>query len=205
MRFVPFGDAAWRARLDGPLEVARRKELLHALRGAAGVADVVVSEEHVLVVPAEPDAFVIERIGDVVARVLGTPLPAATATREHLVAVRYDGEDLESIARATRLAVDDIVRLHGAAVYEVAAVGFLPGFAYLRGLDGALVLPRRATPRPRVVPGSVAIAGPYSAIYPFASPGGWHLLGVAVGFSSFTVEAGATLALGDRVRFEVAA
>jgi UPF0271 protein len=202
MRFVPFGDAAWRARLDGPLDIARRRALLDALRGTGGIADAVVSEEHVLVVPAEAEAFSVERLGEVVARVLDAPLPPAVATREHVVAVRYDGEDLDSTARTTGLSVDDVVRLHGAPVYEVAAIGFLPGFAYLRGLDAALVLSRRATPRPRVPPGAVAIAGPYSAIYPFASPGGWHLLGVAVGFSAFTVESGSTLALGDRVRFE---
>ena len=58
-----------------------------------------------------------------------------------------------------------------------AFCGFAPGFAYLRGLDPALHLPRRATPRTRVPAGAVAIADTYAAVYPSASPGGWHLLG----------------------------
>jgi len=77
----------------------------------------------------------------------------------------------------------------------------LPGFAYLRALDPRLVLPRRATPRPRVPALSVAIAGPYTGLYPFASPGGWHLLGTAVGFAPFDAHTGAAMSLGDRVRF----
>ena len=61
--------------------------------------------------------------------------------------------------------------------YTVAFCGFAPGFAYLTGLPTALQLPRRATPRPRVPAGSVAIAGELAAVYPTASPGGWHLIG----------------------------
>ena len=96
----------------------------------------------------------------------------------------------------------EIVRAHAEATYEVAVVGFLPGFAYLRGLDPRLVVPRRATPRPRVPALSVAIAGPYTGIYPFASPGGWSLLGTVVGFVPFDGASGARLRLGDGVRFE---
>jgi KipI family sensor histidine kinase inhibitor len=77
----------------------------------------------------------------------------------------------------------------------------MPGFAYLRGLDPRLVIPRRATPRPRVPAGAVAIGGPYTGVYPLASPGGWHLLGTAIGAALFDVRSGATLALGDRVTF----
>jgi KipI family sensor histidine kinase inhibitor len=56
-------------------------------------------------------------------------------------------------------------------------LGFAPGFAYLGPLPPQLVTPRRSTPRPRVPPGSVAIAGSQTGIYPLATPGGWHLLG----------------------------
>ena len=94
-----------------------------------------------------------------------------------------------------------MVALHAASTYVVATIGFLPGFAYLRGLDAHLVLPRRSSPRARVPALAVGIAGPYAGVYPFASPGGWHLLGTAVGFTPFDARRGATLALGDRVRF----
>jgi KipI family sensor histidine kinase inhibitor len=79
-------------------------------------------------------------------------------------------------------------------------MGFSPGFAYLGGLPPALELPRRATPRTRVPAGSLAIAGLQSAVYPFDSPGGWHLIGSVVGVRMFGPD-GPMLQLGDRVRF----
>lgn len=115
--------------------------------------------------------------------------------------VRYDGPDLDEVSRRLATSTAEVVSLHTATTYTVAAIGFQPGFGYLRGLDRRLVLPRRDTPRPRVPALSVAIAGPYTGVYPFASPGGWHLLGTAVDFCPFDAERGAALALGDRVRF----
>jgi KipI family sensor histidine kinase inhibitor len=73
--------------------------------------------------------------------------------------------------------VDDVIERHQAPTYACAFCGFAPGFAYLTGLDAALHLPRRPTPRTRVPAGSVAIAAEYSAVYPSVSPGGWHLIG----------------------------
>jgi KipI family sensor histidine kinase inhibitor len=93
------------------------------------------------------------------------------------IPVRYDGPDLADVAAATGLQVDDVVELHCGAVYEVAFCGFAPGFGYLSGLPERLHLPRRATPRTSVAAGSVAIAAGYAAVYPGASPGGWHVLG----------------------------
>jgi len=105
------------------------------------------------------------------------------------------------VASASGLSPAEVVAIHSGTAYEVTVVGFLPGFAYLRALDPRLVLPRRATPRPRVPALSVAIAGPYTGVYPFASPGGWHLLGTALGFTPFDARTGAAMSLGDRVRF----
>jgi UPF0271 protein len=86
----------------------------------------------------------------------------------------------------------------------VRVVGFLPGFAYLGGLDERLVVPRRASPRARVPAGAVALAGPYTGVYPLASSGGWNLVGTALDFVAFSPAEGATLRLGDTVRFEAA-
>jgi UPF0271 protein len=191
----PMGDAAWRARLPAGTDT---RALLGALRGLAGVVDAVVSEEHALVCfdPAAPPSGV-EAILERAARATA-PSPAA---REHAIAVRYDGEDLEEVARLAALSRDEVIALHAGAEYVVAAIGFLPGFAYLRGLHPRLVVPRRAMPRARVPALSVGIAGPYTGVYPFHSPGGWSLLGTAEGFTPFDARSGATLALGDRVRF----
>ena len=87
------------------------------------------------------------------------------------------GPDLDDVALACGLDPEDVCQRHAAVEYVVCFVGFLPGFPYLGPLDTRLRLPRRATPRPKVPPGSVAIAGEYSGIYPWASPGGWHIIG----------------------------
>ena len=113
----------------------------------------------------------------------------------------YDGPDLDEVARAIDATTDDVVQLHLAATYTVETMGFAPGFAYLVGLDTRLArIGRRATPRPRVGAGALAIAGGFTAVYPFDSPGGWNLIG-RVDERMFTAEAGARLALGDQVRF----
>jgi KipI family sensor histidine kinase inhibitor len=94
-----------------------------------------------------------------------------------VVPVVYDGDDLAEVADRTGLTVAEVVARHTATEYRSVMLGFTGGFAYLSGLDPALRLPRRATPRLRVPAGSVAIAGEQAGIYPNASPGGWHLLG----------------------------
>ena len=126
----------------------------------------------------------------------------ARSAREHVISVTYDGPDLHDVASRTGLSVSEVVERHSGRPYEVYLLGFVPGWAYLGDLDPALVLPRRAEPRPRVPAGSVAIAGLQTGIYPLATPGGWHLIGrtTTVMFDP-AVEPPATLAPGDRVRF----
>ncbi|WP_033295789.1 5-oxoprolinase subunit B family protein [Amycolatopsis jejuensis] len=108
---------------------------------------------------------------------LSTVDVSARETATVALPVRYDGPDLADVATASGLSVEEVVRRHSSAEYTAAFCGFAPGFAYLTGLDPALHLPRRSTPRTRVPAGAVAIAGEYSAVYPHPSPGGWHLLG----------------------------
>jgi UPF0271 protein len=196
----PFGDAAWRARLP---DEGSRRAVLAALRALPRVVDAVVSEQRALVTfaPGSPPEGVAEAIERALGRA-GEGGADVAPPREHTVHVRYDGADLAELAYAAGVSPDEAAALHAGAVYEVAFVGFQPGFAYLRGLDSRLVVPRRASPRPRVPALSVAVAGPYTGVYPFASPGGWSLLGTAVGFAPFDAERGALLAVGDRVRFE---
>ncbi len=93
------------------------------------------------------------------------------------VGVRYDGEDLAEVARLCGLEPAEVVRRHTAGPWTVAFTGFAPGFGYLSGGDPALDVPRRAEPRTAIPAGSVGLAGPFSGIYPRASPGGWQLIG----------------------------
>jgi KipI family sensor histidine kinase inhibitor len=134
--------------------------------------------------------------------VLPAAVGAGPAGRLVRIAVRYDGEDLPDVAARLGLDVAEVVARHTAPTYTVACLGFSRGFPYLEGLDPALQLPRRDSPRPRVPAGAVAIAADQAGIYPQAMPGGWHLLGTtdAVLFDE-TAEPPALLAPGDRVRF----
>jgi len=104
----------------------------------------------------------------------------APAGREVVFPACYDpsmAPDLGEVAAATGLTSAEVVRLHSARPYTAEVVGFMPGFAYLGGLDPRLKLDRRTVPRPRVPEGGIAIAGLQSAIYPSPTAGGWHLIG----------------------------
>jgi KipI family sensor histidine kinase inhibitor len=121
------------------------------------------------------------------------------------IPVRYGGEhgpDLGTLADARDLSIEAVVALHTAPEYVVHFVGFLPGFAYLGGLDPRLATPRREVPRTSVPAGSVGIGGVQTGVYPIASPGGWHLIGrTDLRLFDPSREPAALLATGDRVRF----
>jgi 5-oxoprolinase (ATP-hydrolysing) subunit B len=191
MRIEALGDRAIRF----PRPPGGAGAIVGAIRAWPGVVDVVVAREDV--------AVYFDRTPHVDADALGTLASLAgdpTEPRAHVLRVVYDGVDLEDVARATNLAVSDVIARHLAGAYVVDTMGFAPGFAYLDGLDPSLALPRRTTPRERIQAGSLAIAGTQTAIYPFDSAAGWHVIGRVVDACMFD-ERGALLALGDRVRF----
>ena len=127
------------------------------------------------------------------------------APRRIEIPVCYGGDfgiDLESAAQSCRLASLDFIRLHASADYRVAMLGFAPGFPYLLGLPTQLHLQRRAQPRLQVPPGSVAVGGAQTGIYPNALPGGWHLIGrTPLRLFDAASEEPCLLAAGDAVRF----
>jgi inhibitor of KinA len=121
------------------------------------------------------------------------------------IPVRYGGEhgpDLASLAEARDLSIEAVVTLHTTPEYVVHFVGFMPGFAYLGGLDPRLATSRREVPRTSVPAGSVGIGGAQTGVYPMASPGGWHLIGrTDLRLFDPSREPAALLTAGDRVRF----
>jgi KipI family sensor histidine kinase inhibitor len=129
-------------------------------------------------------------------------LPGADAPEGPLLelAVDYDGPDLASTADLVGITAAALVAQHTAIEHVVAFCGFAPGFGYLAGSPWDV--PRLESPRPRVEPGSVGLAGTWTGAYPSASPGGWRVIGRtdAVLWDPRR-EQPALLAPGTRVRF----
>jgi len=125
--------------------------------------------------------------------------------RQVEIAVCYGGEfgpDLAAVCTMHGMTPAQAIELHASAEYLVYFLGFVPGFAYLGELSEALVTPRLAVPRRRVPAGSVGIAGNQTGVYPFATPGGWRLLG-RTPMAMFRTDRDelSLLSIGDRVRF----
>ncbi len=159
---------------DADLEAAaaRAHALARALEGEPNIEELVPGAASLLVLTRRGSA-------DAVAAALrNLEQPALEGSaRAHEVAVRWNGPDLAEVARLTERTPEELVAALRAMVFTVAFVGFQPGFPYLVGLAAEFHVPRLASPRTLVPAGSFAIAGPFAGIYPFASPGGWRLLG----------------------------
>lgn len=177
-----------------------------ALRRArvAGVRDVVPAMRD-LVVHVDPLRCSLAALERALEDGFASSCGDAPAGALHEIPMRYGGDagpDLALVAASSGLSVADVCQRHCGRRYTVCFVGFLPGFPYLGPLDPALQLPRRTTPRVDVAPGSVALAGEYSGIYPWASPGGWHVIGrTDVALFDMASATPARLAPGDRVQF----
>ena len=112
------------------------------------------------------------------------------------------GPDLDDLSSMHRITPAQAIELHTSAAYVVFFLGFVPGFAYLGGLPKELATPRLSSPRRNVPAGSVGIAGDQTGVYPFATPGGWRLIG-RTPVAMFRPDRNdmSLLSIGDRVRF----
>jgi KipI family sensor histidine kinase inhibitor len=171
---VELGDEVSEAVSDAVLAL----DALLSARPPAGVLEVLPTLRSLLV-EYDPLRTSQARLrGDLAALLdAGGGVVSHTAGAVHAIAVRYDGEDLAEVARRGGLSVSEVVRLHSKGEYRVAMLGNLPGLPYLVGLDARLQVPRRDDPRDAVEPGSVAVAGGLSCVYPVRGPGGWHVIG----------------------------
>ena len=189
VRYLSCGDTAFTVEFGNEIspEINGRVMALHAAIGRAreagdlaGVVETVPTMRS-LMVTYDPlttsRADLQPKVDLLVAR---GPSAGMTSRRVTLPCCYDDAEfapDLPEIAERTKRTVEQVIATHLASPFKVYVLGFMPGLAYIAGLEQSLYLPRRAQPRVRVPRSSVAIAMDMTTIYPFESPGGWHLIG----------------------------
>ena len=218
-RIVPLGDAAVLADFSDTLDLAvnaRIQQLAEAIRRRQvdWIVDLVPAlgslalhfdpERYDLQDPKNPPPL--EAAAALIKECLGRKLPdLSELARTVEVPVCYDAEfgpDLSEVAERCKMSVEEAIRRHCASQHRVLMVGFAPGHPYIGGLDEKLSVPRRTTPRPKVIAGSIAIANTQSVVYPFTISGGWNLLGrTPLVIFDAGREWPALMAPGDRVKF----
>ena len=112
------------------------------------------------------------------------------------------GIDLQRVANKANISIEEVIQIHSSKTYDVFAIGFLPGFAYMASVDERIVTSRLESPRKKIPKGSVAIADTQTAIYPQNSPGGWNILGKTA-FELFdkTLESLSPITIESRIKF----
>jgi KipI family sensor histidine kinase inhibitor len=201
---LPLGE-----RIDAPT-MARVRACVAAIREEqlTGVTDVVGAFASVAVF-FEPrhmhDPASLEARVAAIAQAIPELVESNETPRRVEIPVCYGGEfgpDLSDVATHTGMAAVEVITAHHAASYQVHALGFAPGFPYLGGLPPELSTPRRAAPRTSVAAGSVGIGGAQTGVYPFATPGGWNLIGrTPLRLFDIAQAEPALLRAGDEVRF----
>ena len=184
VRFLSAGDRALVVEFGDRIDRALNAEVLRldtSLRssGLVGVVETVPTFRS-LMVHYDPLVTTRANLERAIASLLDRKPGSRSTGTLWRVPVCYDGEfapDLAEVAHLTGLSPGEVIALHSGTRYHVYMLGFLPGFPYMGDLPPRLALPRRADPRVRVPAGSIAIATTLTAIYPYESPGGWHLIG----------------------------
>lgn len=207
---IPISESALVCRLPPPATLENQKRLwafADTLRDQDKISEVVIGMNNLtLFCTASQDPIL---LAEQVKR-LWRQTRANHYQGKHIeIPVRYGGrygEDLAEVARFHHTTPEQIVRLHSQMRYIVYMIGFQPGFPYLGGLPEALHTPRHSTPRTSVPAGSVGIGGSQTGIYPFASPGGWQLIGhTDLALFNRHLSPPTLLQAGDTVQFVVEA
>lgn len=199
MRMLPSGTTALLVELDDLDQVLA---FYAALTDGPplGVVDIVPAARTVLLV-IDPAVTSLAALDTALRRT--TPRPGRRAPGPLVeIPVTYDGPDLAEAAELLGCDDGELVNRHTATEWTVAFCGFAPGFGYLTSPDWSFQVPRRPTPRTRVPPGSVALAGEFTGVYPRSSPGGWELVGrTELVVFDLSHDPAALLRPGTRVRF----
>lgn len=213
-RLRPLGDCAWIVEFGAAIDEPTRERVMgfadvlaHAHAAWPGIVEWVPAYTSVTVHFRTDDER--DLAGDSAAALLALARdaqPLARPGRRWRLPVCFDdaefAPDLQALAQARALAPRQVVEAMTSAAFRVYMLGFQPGFPYMGGLPAALEMPRRATPRTAVPERSVAVAGRMCAVYPWRSPGGWHLLGrTPLRLFDATRDDPAWLQAGDEVRW----
>lgn len=214
-RLLPLGDAAWTVEFGAAIDPALHARVLAlaaavrtAQQGGAppwnAVQDVVPTFRSLTVHydPLAGDGAALAQALRALAQQAGAAPPRG---RRWTLPACFDealAPDLAALAARQGLTPAAVVELLLGAELRVYQIGFMPGFPYMGGVPPALQVPRLPTPRKAVPAGSIALAGAMGAVYPWESPGGWHLVGrTPVPLWDLRRDPPALLASGDVVRW----
>ncbi|MPZ30047.1 MAG: 5-oxoprolinase subunit PxpB [Rhodospirillales bacterium] len=186
VRYLSCGDTAFSVEFGNEIspEINGRVMALHAAIGQAKIAGVVETVPSMRSLMVCYDAMATSRaeLEPAIEGLIARGLPTDMKARQVTIPCCYDdaefAPDLAEVAERTKKKnKEEVIALHLASRFKVYVLGFMPGLAYIAGLEKSLYLPRRSQPRVRVPRSTVAIAMDMTTVYPFESPGGWHLIG----------------------------
>lgn len=200
---LPAGDRALLLAPDRPDHLPDLVALLQTAE-LPSVQDIQPAAETVLVTLTGADD--VASVEAQLRRLIRDRPPAGKASSgdapEVTIPVRYDGSDLDDVARLLDMSTAEVVAAHTHRTWRCRFIGFAAGFGYLEPDEPWSAIPRRPESRTSVPAGSVALADHYSAVYPRNSPGGWQLIGTTdARMWDLTRPQPALLRPGTRVRF----
>lgn len=182
LKILPCGDTAAVAEFGDVIDPVLNGRVLSldaALAGSAGIVETVPTYRS-LMIHYDPSVMGFADLEAKVRRITADMPDSPGEGRTWRIPVAYGGEfgvDLGPTAALHGISPDELVRRHCAPTYQVYMIGFLPGFAYLGGLDRTIATPRRTNPRLKTPPGTISIGGIQALVGSIEAPSGWHLLG----------------------------
>jgi len=184
-RISPFGDQSILLEFSGDINpqtlgVVQVSRQLLASAKIPGLRELIPSYSSLLV---GYDPFIwsfptlSSALREILKRKKTSPTPTSQVKRVPVVYGGKYGPDLVYVAQYHKISPAEVVKWHASTLYWVYAIGGFPGLPAMGIVPREIETPRLSTPRTKVPPGSVALAGKQTGIYAIESPGGWQLIG----------------------------